>query len=145
MLAGFLAGYLINFFKKACSKMPSALDGIKPMLIYPLLGIASIGAIMTFLVEPPIGWLNTQLNFWLESLNGTSGILLGALLAAMQATDMGGPFNKAAYVFGTASLAAGNYAIMASVMIGGMVPPLAIALCTFLFKDKFTEQAMSLS
>lgn len=140
MLAGFLAGYLINFFKKACSKMPSALDGIKPMLIYPLLGIASIGAIMTFLVEPPIGWLNTQLNFWLESLNGTSGILLGALLAAMQATDMGGPFNKAAYVFGTASLAAGNYAIMASVMIGGMVPPLAIALCTFLFKDKFTEQ-----
>ncbi len=140
LLAGFLAGYLINLFKKFCSKMPASLEGLKPMLIYPLLGIASMGAIMLFLVEPPVGWLNTQLNFWLESLNGSSSILLGALLAGMMALDMGGPFNKAAYVFGTASLAAGNYSIMAAVMIGGMVPPLAIALASVLFKDKFTPE-----
>lgn len=139
LLAGFLAGYLVNFFKKICAKLPSALEGIKPMLIYPLLGIAAIGAIMLYAVEPPVGWLNTQMNFWLESLNGSSSIVLGALLAGMMALDMGGPFNKAAYVFGTASLAAGNYSIMAAVMIGGMVPPLAIALSTVLFKDRFTE------
>lgn len=139
LLAGFLAGYLVNLCKKMCSKLPASLEGIKPMLIYPLLGIALIGAIMVYLVEPPVGWLNTQLNFWLESLNGSSGVLLGALLAGMMALDMGGPFNKAAYVFGTASLAAGNYSIMAAVMIGGMVPPLAIALATYLFKDRFTE------
>lgn len=140
LLAGFLAGYLVNLLKKMCSKMPSSLEGLKPMLIYPLLSIAAMGAIMLYAVEPPVGWLNGQLNFWLESLNGSSSILLGALLAGMMALDMGGPFNKAAYVFGTASLAAGNYSIMAAVMIGGMVPPLAIALASFLFKDKFTEQ-----
>ncbi len=139
LLAGFVAGYLVNLCKKMCSKLPASLEGIKPMLIYPLLGIALIGAIMVYLVEPPVGWLNAQLNFWLESLNGSSGVLLGALLAGMMALDMGGPFNKAAYVFGTASLAAGNYSIMAAVMIGGMVPPLAIALATYLFKDRFTE------
>lgn len=139
LLAGFVAGYLVNFFKKICAKLPSSLEGIKPMLIYPLLGIAAIGAIMLYIVEPPVGWLNTQMNFWLESLNGSSSIVLGALLAGMMALDMGGPFNKAAYVFGTASLAAGNYSIMAAVMIGGMVPPLAIALSTILFKDRFTE------
>ena len=139
LLAGFIAGYLVEGLKKLCSKFPASLEGIKPMLIYPFFGVLGIGAIMMFLVEPPVGWLNTQLNFWLESLNGTSGLLLGALLAGMMAIDMGGPFNKAAYVFGTASLAAGNYSIMAAVMIGGMVPPLAIALSTWLFKDKFTE------
>lgn len=140
LLAGFLAGYIILGLKKLCEKLPESLEGIKPMLIYPFVGILGIGAIMLFVVEPPVGWLNTQLNFWLESLNGTSGILLGALLAGMMAVDMGGPFNKAAYVFGTASRAAGNYSIMAAIMIGGMVPPLAIALATFLFKDRFTEQ-----
>lgn len=139
LLAGFLAGYLVLGLKKICSRLPESLEGIKPMLIYPFMGILLVGAIMMFIVEPPVGWLNTQLNFWLESLNGTSGVLLGALLAGMMAIDMGGPFNKAAYVFGTASLAAGNYSVMAAVMIGGMVPPLAIALATFLFKDRFTE------
>lgn len=139
LLAGFIAGYLVLGLKKALSKLPATLEGIKPVLLYPLLGIMGIGAIMFFLVEPPIGWLNTQLNFWLESLSGASSVLLGALLGGMMALDMGGPFNKAAYVFGTASLAAGNYTIMAAVMVGGMVPPLAIALCTALFKDKFTD------
>ena len=139
LLIGFVAGYVVNGLKKLCSKLPDSLEGIKPMLIYPFCGLLITGAIMMFLVEPPVGWLNTQLNLWLESLNGVSGVVLGALLAGMMAIDMGGPFNKAAYVFGTASLAAGNYAVMASVMIGGMVPPIAIALASWLFKDKFTE------
>lgn len=139
LLIGFVAGYVINGLKKICTKLPDSLEGIKPMLIYPFFGVLITGAIMMFLVEPPVGWLNTQLNLWLESLNGASGVVLGALLAGMMAIDMGGPFNKAAYVFGTASLAAGNYAVMASVMIGGMVPPIAIALASWLFKNKFTE------
>lgn len=139
LLIGFVAGYVINGLKKICTKLPDSLEGIKPMLIYPFFGVLITGAIMMFLVEPPVGWLNTQLNLWLESLNGVSGVVLGALLAGMMAIDMGGPFNKAAYVFGTASLAAGNYAVMASVMIGGMVPPIAIALASWLFKNKFTE------
>lgn len=139
LAAGFIAGYLVLGLRRLCSKFPASLEGIKPMLIYPFFGVLLIGAIMTFIVEPPVGWLNTQLSFWLESLNGTSGILLGALLAGMMAIDMGGPFNKAAYVFGTAALAAQNYQVMASVMIGGMVPPLALALASWMFKDKFTD------
>lgn len=140
LLAGFIAGYLVNFLKKICSHLPESLEGIKPVLLYPFLGILIMGALMTFIIEPPVGWLNTALNAALNSMNGASSILLGAILGAMMAFDMGGPLNKAAYVFGTASIASGNYNIMAAVMVGGMVPPLAIALATFFFKDKFTAE-----
>ena len=95
---------------------------------------------MMYVVEPPIGFLNTAINNGLNGLNGASAILLGALLGGMMSVDMGGPVNKAAYVFGTASIAAGNYNIMAAVMVGGMVPPIAIALATIFFKKKFTEE-----
>lgn len=140
LAAGFIAGYLVNLLKKICSYLPDSLEGIKPVLLYPFLGILIIGALMVFCIEPPLGALNTMLNNWLNSMNGTSSVILGALLGAMMAFDMGGPLNKAAYVFGTASIAAGNYDIMAAVMVGGMVPPLAIALATFFFKDKFTPE-----
>lgn len=140
LVAGFLAGYLILLLKKLCSKLPDSLEGIKPVLLYPLLGILLVGVIMTYLVEPPIGALNTLINNGLNSMNGVSAVLLGALLGGMMAVDMGGPVNKAAYVFGTASIAAGNYNIMAAVMIGGMVPPTAIALATLIFKHKFTTE-----
>ena len=110
------------------------------MLLYPLCGILLIGLIMTFIIEPPVGALNTGLNTALTNMGGTSKILLGIIVAGMMSIDMGGPFNKAAYVFGTASIAAGNYDIMAAVMIGGMVPPCAIALATILFKNKFTKE-----
>lgn len=110
------------------------------MLFYPLFGILIVGLIMTFVIEPPIGALNTMLNTALTNMNGSSKILLGIILGGMMSIDMGGPFNKAAYVFGTASIAAGNYNIMAAVMIGGMVPPCAIALATLLFKKKFTKE-----
>lgn len=138
LVAGFLAGYLVVFLKKLFSKLPDSLEGIKPVLLYPLIGIFLTGVIMTYLVEPPIGALNTLLNNALGSMNGASSILLGAILGGMMSVDMGGPVNKAAYVFGTASIAAGNYGIMAAVMVGGMVPPIAIALATIFFKDKFT-------
>ncbi|MDE7059495.1 MAG: PTS fructose transporter subunit IIC, partial [Lachnospiraceae bacterium] len=111
-----------------------------PVLLYPLCGILLMGLIMQFCVEPPIGALNTALNTALTNMGGSSRILLGIVVAGMMAIDMGGPFNKAAYVFGTASIAAGNYHIMAAVMIGGMVPPCAIALATLLFKNKFTKE-----
>lgn len=140
LVAGFLAGYIVLLIKKICSKMPESLEGMKPMLIYPVFGILIIGLIMTYVVEPPIGALNTLINNGLNNLNGTSAILLGALLGGMMSVDMGGPVNKAAYVFGTASIAAGNYNIMAAVMIGGMVPPVAIALATLVFKNKFTQE-----
>ena len=110
------------------------------MLLYPVIGIFLIGVIMTYVVEPPIGALNVMINNGLNSMNGAKAILLGALLGGMMSVDMGGPVNKAAYVFGTASIAAGNYNIMAAVMVGGMVPPLAIALATMFFKNKFTEE-----
>lgn len=110
------------------------------MLLYPLLGIFIVGVVMTYIVEPPIGALNTMINNGLNGMSGASAILLGALLAGMMSVDMGGPVNKAAYVFGTASIAAGNYNIMAAVMIGGMVPPIAIALATLFFKNKFTTE-----
>ena len=139
LVAGFLAGYVVLLLKKICSKMPESLEGMKPMLIYPVLGIFITGVIMTYVVEPPIGALNTLINNGLNGLNGASAILLGALLGGMMSVDMGGPVNKAAYVFGTASIAAGNYNIMAAVMVGGMVPPIAIALATLIFKNKFTE------
>ena len=140
LVAGFVAGYIVNLLKKIFSKLPESLDGVKPVLLYPLLGIFLIGVIMQFVVEPPIGALNTAINNGLNGLNGASAVVLGVLLGGMMSVDMGGPVNKAAYVFGTASIAAGNYNIMAAVMIGGMVPPLAIALATIFFKNKFTAE-----
>lgn len=140
LVAGFVAGYIVNLLKKIFSKLPESLDGVKPVILYPLLGIFLIGVIMQFVVEPPIGALNTAINNGLNGLNGASAVVLGVLLGGMMAIDMGGPVNKAAYVFGTASIAAGNYNIMAAVMIGGMVPPLAIALATIFFKNKFTAE-----
>ena len=140
LVAGFVAGYIVNLLKKIFSKLPESLDGVKPVLLYPLLGIFLIGVIMQFVVEPPIGALNTAINNGLNGLNGASAVVLGVLLGGMMAIDMGGPVNKAAYVFGTASIAAGNYNIMAAVMIGGMVPPIAIAFATIFFKNKFTAE-----
>ena len=138
LVAGFVAGYIVLLLKKVFSKLPESLDGMKPVLLYPLLGIFLVGVIMQFVVEPPIGALNTAINNGLNGLNGASAVVLGVLPGGMMAIDMGGPVNKAAYVFGTASIAAGNYNIMAAVMIGGMVPPIAIALATIFFKNKFT-------
>lgn len=140
LVAGFVAGYIVLLLKKVFSKLPESLDGMKPVLLYPLLGIFLVGVIMQFVVEPPIGALNTAINNGLNGLNGASAVVLGVLLGGMMSVDMGGPVNKAAYVFGTASIAARNYNIMAAVMIGGMVPPLAIALATIFFKNKFTAE-----
>lgn len=140
LAAGFIAGYLVKLLMKLCENLPKSLDGVKPVLIYPLVGTLGIGLAMNFVIEPIIGVINIALNNGLASMNGASSIILGLVLGGMMAIDMGGPFNKAAYVFGTASIAAGNYNIMAAVMIGGMVPPCAIALATLLFKNKFTEQ-----
>ncbi|WP_075680427.1 PTS fructose transporter subunit IIABC [Roseburia sp. 831b] len=140
LVAGFVAGYLVLLLKKIFSKLPESLDGIKTILLYPVFGVLLIGIIMMYVVEPPIGFLNTAINNGLNGLNGASAILLGALLGGMMSVDMGGPVNKAAYVFGTASIAAGNYNIMAAVMVGGMVPPIAIALATIFFKKKFTKE-----
>lgn len=140
LAAGFIAGYLVNLLKRVSDKIiPESLDGIKPVLIYPLFGMLLTGAIMVFAIEPVVGAINIGLNNALASLSGANVILLGAILGGMMAIDMGGPFNKASYVFGVASIASGNYNIMAAVMIGGMVPPCAIALATLLFKKKFTE------
>lgn len=140
LAAGFIAGYLVQLLKKVFSKLPDSLEGLKPVLLYPLCGTLFIGFIMTFLIEPVVGIVNMALTNGLSAMSGTSVILLGFILAGMMAVDMGGPFNKAAYVFGTASIASGNYNIMAAVMIGGMVPPCAIALSTLLFKNKFTAE-----
>lgn len=140
LVAGFVAGYIVLLLKKIFSKLPESLDGMKPVLLYPLPGIFLVGVIMQFVVEPPIGALNTAINNGLNGLNGASAVVLGVLLGGMMSVDMGGPVNKAAYVFGTASIAAGNYNIMAAVMIGGMVPPIAIALATIFFKNKFTAE-----
>ena len=139
LLAGFVAGLLVNLLKKAFSWMPKSMDGIKPVFIYPLLGTLLMGIFMC-LINPVVGVINTGVSNFLSSLGETSKLLLSVVLAAMMAIDMGGPFNKAAYVFGTASIAYGNYDIMAAVMIGGMVPPCAIALATMLFKNKFTKE-----
>lgn len=140
LVAGFAAGYIILVLRKACEKLPEALEKIAPVLIYPVVGILAMGLLMLFIVEPIMGTVNTVLNNGLASMGGSSKLILGMILGGMMAIDMGGPFNKAAYVFGTAAIAAGNYDIMASVMIGGMVPPCAIALATLLFKDKFTKE-----
>lgn len=139
LVAGFLAGYIIVLLRKLFDKLPQTIEKLAPVLLYPLLGILLIGLLMTFAVEPPIGFLNTALNNALTGMGTTSKILLGAIVAGMMAIDMGGPFNKAAYVFGTASIVAGNYDIMAAVMVGGMVPPCAIALASLVFRNKFTK------
>lgn len=140
LVAGFAAGYIIIGLRKLCSKLPPALEKIAPVLLYPVFGILIMGLAMNFIVEPIMGGINTALNAGLSGMGGTSKILLGLILGGMMAIDMGGPFNKAAYVFGTAAIAAGNYDIMAAVMIGGMTPPCAIALATLLFKNKFTKE-----
>ncbi len=138
LFAGFAAGYLVLGLKKVFDLLPDALEGLKPTLLYPLFGIGLIGLIM-ILVNPFFGSINTGITNVLNSMGGTSRVLLGIVVAGMMAIDMGGPFNKAAYVFGTASLASGNYEVMAAVMAGGMVPPLAIALATTFFGNRFTD------
>ena len=140
LLAGFAAGYIILGLRKLCDKLPEALEKIAPVLIYPVVGILVMGLLMIFIVEPIMGGINTGLNNALTGMGSSSKVILGMVLGGMMAIDMGGPFNKAAYVFGTAAIAAGNYDIMAAVMIGGMTPPCAIALATLLFKDKFTKE-----
>lgn len=140
LAAGFLAGYAILLLRKICDNLPEFLEKIAPVLIYPLIGLLLMGLVMSFVVEPVMGGINTALNNGLTSMGGASKVVLGILLGGMMAIDMGGPFNKAAYVFGTAAIAAGNYDIMAAVMIGGMTPPCAIALATLLFKNKFTKE-----
>ena len=139
LIAGFAAGYLMLLLKKLLDRLPKALEGTKPVLLYPFLGILLMGALMIFVVNPPVGAFNTWLNNLLSGMGESSKILLGAVLAGMMAIDFGGPFNKAAYVFGTASIASGQFDIMAAVMIGGMVPPIAIALATLFFKNRFTK------
>ena len=143
LFAGFVGGYIMVLLRKLFDKLPSALEGLKPILLFPVCGILIMGVVM-IAVNPVVGAINTGLNNFLSSMSGTSSILLGAVLGGMMSIDMGGPFNKAAYVFGTAQLTVANagpeqYAIMAAVMAGGMVPPLAIALCTTFFKNRFTE------
>ncbi len=140
LAAGFAAGCLIIGLRKVCDKLPQAIEKIAPVLIYPVMGILLMGILMTFIVEPVMGAINTALNTGLASMGGSSRLLLGLILGGMMAIDMGGPFNKAAYVFGAGAIAAGNYDIMAAVMIGGMTPPCAIALATLLFKNKFTKE-----
>lgn len=140
LVAGFLAGYLILGLHKICDKLPDAIEKLAPVLIYPVVGILIMGLAMNFVVEPIMGGINTGLNNFLSGMGDSSRVVLGLILGGMMAIDMGGPFNKAAYVFGTAAIAAGNYDIMAAVMIGGMTPPCAIALATLLFKNKFTKE-----
>ena len=140
LVAGFLAGYLILGLRKICDKLPDAIEKLAPVLIYPVVGILIMGLAMNFVVEPIMGGINTGLNNFLSGMGDSSRIALGLILGGMMAIDMGGPFNKAAYVFGTAAITAGNYDIMAAVMIGGMTPPCAIALATLLFKNKFTKE-----
>lgn len=139
LLAGFIGGYLTLCLEKACNKLPKALNGIKPVLIYPLGGLAIVG-IMMCAVNPVMGILNDGLSNFLNSMGNSSKVLLGCILGGMMAIDMGGPFNKAAYVFGVAAISQGNFNIMAAVMLGGMVPPIAIALATTFFKNRFTEE-----
>ena len=139
LFAGFAAGYLVLGLKKLFSRLPKSLEGIKPVLLYPVLGIF-LGAVVTTFINPFMGMINDGLTNFLNGMGGASRIVLGMILGGMMSIDMGGPFNKAAYVFGTAQLAEGNFEVMAAVMAGGMVPPIAIALCTMLFKKKFTKK-----
>lgn len=140
LIAGFVAGYLILGLKKALAILPSSLDGIKSILLYPVFGVLLMGAIIIFVINPPVSWFNLWLSSLLSNMGNSSKLILGAVLGMMMAIDFGGPINKAAYVFGTAQIAEGNYDIMASVMIGGMIPPLAIAIASIIFKNKFTKK-----
>lgn len=140
LAAGFLAGYIIKALRIVCEKLPEALEKLTPVLIFPVVGVLVMGLSMNFIIEPIMGAINTALNNGLSSMGDSSRILLGIVLGGMMAIDMGGPFNKAAYVFGAGAIASGNYEIMAAVMIGGMTPPCAIALATLLFKNKFTKE-----
>lgn len=140
LAAGFLAGYIIKALRMVCEKLPEALEKLTPVLIFPVVGVLVMGLSMNFIIEPVMGAINTALNNGLSSMGDSSRILLGIVLGGMMAIDMGGPFNKAAYVFGAGAIASGNYEIMAAVMIGGMTPPCAIALATLLFKNKFTKE-----
>lgn len=140
LAAGFIAGYLIIFLRKITQFLPKSMDGVKPMLIFPVFGILGIGLIMLLLLNPPLAYVNTAITDWLNNMGNASRLVLGIILGGMMAIDMGGPINKAAYVFGTASLASGSSTVMAAVMAGGMVPPLAISLAMILFKDKFTSK-----
>lgn len=139
LLAGFIGGYIVLLLKGAFKKLPKSLEGIKPVLLYPLIGILLVSVVTTF-INPFVGAINDGLTSLLNGMGGTSKIILGAVVGGMMSVDMGGPVNKAAYVFGTAQLAEGNFDIMAAVMAGGMVPPIAIALCTTFFKKKFTDK-----
>ncbi|CAM3801210.1 PTS fructose transporter subunit IIC [Bacillus luti] len=139
LIAGFLAGYVVVGLKKLFSSLPAQLEGIKPVLLYPVLGLLITGVIMLKVVNPPVVALNEMLTSWLNSLGGTNAILLGLILGGMMAIDMGGPINKAAFTFGIAAISAGNFGVHSAVMAGGMVPPLAIALAATFFKSKFTE------
>lgn len=139
LIAGFAAGYLVLLVKKLVSGLPQALEGTKPVLFYPVLGVLFIGIAITFIINPPVSALNHWLMDSLQSMGTTSRVLLGLIFGAMMSVDMGGPVNKAAYVIGTGALVTGEYGIMAAVMAGGMVPPLAIALCTTFFPSRFTE------
>ena len=141
LFAGFVAGYLVLLLQKATEKLPASMDGIRPMLIYPVIGLLGISVIM-LAINPFFSWLNQLLSDALNSLGGANSIILGLVVAGMMSIDMGGPFNKAAYVFGTAALASqadSGYMIMAAVMVGGMVPPIAIAIASWAFKNKFTD------
>jgi len=139
LFAGFVGGYIVIGLKKLFSKLPKSLEGIKPVLLYPVLGILLVGVATTF-INPYMGMINDGLTALLNGMGGSSRVLLGMVVAGMMSVDMGGPVNKAAYVFGTAQLAEGNFEVMAAVMAGGMVPPLAVALCTTFFQKKFTEK-----
>ena len=139
LIAGFAAGYLVLLVKKLVSGLPQSLEGTKPVLFYPVLGVLFIGIAITFIINPPVSALNEWLMNSLQTMGTTSRVLLGLIFGAMMSVDMGGPVNKAAYVIGTGALATGEYGIMAAVMAGGMVPPLAIALCTTFFPNRFTE------
>lgn len=139
LVAGFLAGYVVILLKRLLQNLPQALEGIKPVLLFPLLGLLIVGSLMVTVINPPVAALNGMMTDWLNSLNGANAILLGIILGGMMAVDMGGPINKVAFTFGIAAIEAGNLGPHAAVMAGGMVPPLAIALATTFFKNKFTE------
>lgn len=140
LIGGFIGGYVVVLLKKLFSKLPNSLEGIKPVLLYPLFGIFFTGAIMYLIVLQPISILNSGMTNFLNNLGTGNLILLGTILGGMMAIDMGGPINKAAFTFGIAAIASGNYAPHAAVMAGGMVPPLGIALATTVFKNKFTKE-----
>lgn len=140
LAAGFIAGYLIKLFDKIFKKIPKEFDGVKTLLIYPLFSVMVMGLLSVGILEPVVGAVNSAMNAGLMSMNGTSKILLGLIVGAMQAVDMGGPVNKTAYLFATASMANGQYDIMAAVLAGGIVPPYVTAFASTIFKNKFTEE-----